>query len=132
MLGSFIVIKDILEQQLYNIIETVTREYIKKQYGWKAKICSLKLEEDRIVYDIDGAYAVTELSLEAIRKMRSVCGQTILTKYGLPMKQEEPHTLALLMSPSLIKRLGIMGCIKLYNDWKGDSKVGDLVVIKYV
>jgi hypothetical protein len=132
MLGPFIFMKDIIVESLYEFLKETTKKYLQRQYGHKVDICLLDIDKDNCVYTTSKTFGAVPATLESMNKIRNLCGQNILSVYGLPLDNENPYVLKLFIKPSIIKKIGILKSIELCKNWVGDSKVGDIVVVKYV
>jgi len=66
------------------------------------------------------------------KQIRALCGQHILMRFGLPLKEEKIPVLILIPDIiSLVRYLGKLHTYQLLFNWRGESKVGEAVVVRY-
>ena len=107
-----------------------------KDYEGPIQICLLYCEEKKMILDLEGLK--TELFIPkgngvAIGKqLRALCGQHILMRFGLPLNEGKTPVVILIPDViSLARYLGKLYTYQLLFNWKGESKVGEAVVVRY-
>lgn len=132
MLGSFLIIKNIIREEIFSFIKNSLLKYLRKEHGYNADICVIDIKDGLAYYKMSTTSGVVPGSLDAIDHIRLLCGQHILVRFGIPTENKPPFVLKLLITPDFIKRFGIRSSISFCKNWIGDSKVGDVVVVKYL
>lgn len=95
-------------------------------------ICKVWAEEDGLFYQTD---RITERMIddEGDRNiiMRKRIANNIILNRGLPDEKSGPYRVVLIPLPSFIKTLGLDDYLKFMKEWKGNSKIGSVEVIRY-
>jgi len=132
MLGPFLIIKNIISEEIFSSLKNILFKYIRREHGYKSDICVITVSPPSATYTLSTTSGVVPSNLKGIEAIRASCGQHVLMRYGLPQENDPPFVLKLFITPSFIKTFGIMNSIKFCKEWVGDSRVGDVVVVKYI
>lgn len=122
--------------QILSVITGVLKRYTVYKYGNKSDICIItgyKQNKEKVLSfqtsNTGGLIAFDKK--EKSRRLRRFVGENILTIFGPPEENEIAPNIVLYMSPSAIATIGLFNSIKFCRDWKGNSKLGDHIVITY-
>jgi len=119
-------------KKLLDVVDSFGREYIVQKYDSKAILCTVTGEDNKIYSNFgNGKAAEWDASPDVCFPIRKQCGEYILLKYGPPQPKVDPPVIVLLPTISLLITLGFDGFVQFIDDWAGDSKVGDVVVVQY-
>jgi hypothetical protein len=110
-------------------------EYIQYKYGKKSDICVVAVKNGDIAYSTSAINGFEDSKLDGKKlclNIRSKCGQQMLNTYGLTPPGKDIPVLALFPTLSLLREIGIKNFIVFIVNWYGESKVGQVTVIKYI
>lgn len=115
-----------------NLYRDLYRHYVRDKYNVVGDVCLVYSHDgEGLFYLTDTHQGIIAPSNQACRHIRKVCGENKLLEYGIPQPDEIIPQLVLVPTFSMLKVLGLKKFIRFLRDWTGDSKVGDLTVIKY-
>jgi len=122
----------VVNDKLLAIADTFLRDYVIKKYGPKTILCTVTGKDNRICADLGlGESTKWEISADVCYPIRKQCGEYIMLRYGPPRPDSDPPVVVLFPTLSLLMTLGFTKFIKFIRDWPGDSKAGDVSVVKY-
>lgn len=122
----------VIRLKALNLYRDFYKEYIKTKYGPKGDFCLIYSHDRRgLSYMTSSNQGVYSISKDACHYIRRICGENKLMIYGLPKPDESALQLVLVPTLSMLKVLGWKKFKQFLQDWEGDSKVGEVVVIKY-
>ena len=128
----FNTISKIIRLKLLNIYRDFFKQYVRDKYNITGDICFVYSHNNEdLFYMTDTTQGICKPSADSCRYIRQVCGANKLNEYGIPLPEQITPQLVLVPTFSMIKVLGIKRFFKFCKDWKGDSSVGDIVVLKY-
>jgi hypothetical protein len=125
---------EMIKTRIKNKIIFSYRDYVVFKHGDKSDICVLSgtTEDNAPRIRFDTTHTEGVIALDSIAKLRRSVGENVLRINGLPANETLTPYVYLLPTLSAIKTMGLITLIKYYKDeWWGDSKVGDVVVVKY-
>jgi len=106
------------------------RMYISNKFD-KADICAVwRVDKNSIAFETSSARGVAQTCDDIHKVIRKSVGQSILTVFGLPTDEKIPMVF-LLPFPSLFFTLGFKKAYQFIKEWKGDSSVGEIIVVEY-
>lgn len=119
----------ILRLKGLQVIVNFMKQYAVLSYNTRSDICVITAGPNKT---LSFQTSLTEglVPVEDANNIRRTIGTNLLTHYGLPESEEEIPVVVLLITPSALVTIG-KGCKKFIDDWVGESKVGELVVVKY-
>ena len=120
------VVKAKLLKQAYEILE----EHMKTNYNAKSCVCVIEESDGKLYFSTKHTQGLCSVS-EA-KRIRAQVGQNILMRWGIPQGEEDVPYVRLVILPSAVKLLGFKDALNFVRDWRGDSRVGELVVIRYI
>lgn len=114
---------------LVKLSDYTIREYYKKLFGERTELVFVYYDKEKkdLIYRIN--YFIN--STTDTSSIRQSLGQAVLTKYGMSLRKD-PMNLILVPMFSLVKGLGLKNYIKFIKDWRGQSKVGEDIVVNYI
>lgn len=115
-----------------NTYRNFYKQYVRDRYDVTGDVCLVYSHDgEGLFYLTDTHQGVIAISDQACKYIRKVCGENKLVEYGIPQPDKITPQLVLVPTLSMLKVLGLRRFIQFLRDWKGDSKVGDITVIKY-
>ena len=126
---------DLISSNVSDKTQKTLTEFAWKKYGQKASVCVVNGEEDLLSFKVTNGGPTGTISIDE-NEGKMIRNQVVvwaLTRYGLPSPDREddiPH-IVLLPTPSLATSLGPKKFAKFIQNWKGDSKVGEVTVVTY-
>ena len=121
-----------IRQRIFALIDSLGREYTAYKYGPKAILCTITSKNNKIYANLGiGEPTEWDISPDVCLPIRKQCGEYVLVRHGVPQPDEDPPIVVLLPTVSLLSTLGCNDFFQFIGDWSGDSKVGDIVVVKY-
>jgi len=122
----------LLRFKCLNLFRDFFKLYVRSKYDVTGDVCFVYSRDGKTLFymtdTINGQCAVSDKACELIRKQ---CGENKLMEYGLPQPEQLIPRLVLVPTLSMLQVLGVKKFIKFLQDWPGDSKVGDITVMKY-
>ena len=105
------------------------KEYLKLKYNSKSCLCIVEESEGKLYFSTGHTQGLC--SAKNSKHIRRMVGENILMMHGIPMVEKDiPHVMLLLL-PSAIKLLK-RDTVTFIREWRGDSRVGRTIVIKYI
>ena len=130
--NMFSTIFKIIRLKILNVYRNLYKSYIRDRYGITGDICFIYSHDKKgLFYMTDTTRGVSPPSDKACAYIRKICGENKLLEYGIPHPDQQTPQLVLVPTLSMIRVLGIRDFYKFMKDWKGDSRVGKITVIKY-
>jgi hypothetical protein len=130
-------IPNFIRRKVLNTVHDIVRSYMIEKYGPTTIVCMVVGTNDGLIGYLDNTNSIkvsTQNSEEnPCVTIRSSCGSHVMLRYGIP--KDNPHTIVLLPTPSIIKTLGIRKFSRFLKDWSGISKLDTLdgrTIVKYV
>lgn len=120
----------VLGSRLKAVMARASRAYVRAKYGPKSDVCIVAGYPGGMV----GFYTSLTSQIipcEIAHSIRRTVGDNILRIHGLPLSGAPVPHITLILTPPAMWRLGAKGTWRFLRDWRGDSKVGELVVVKY-
>ena len=124
-----------IQLQILGFFTSIFKRFVVYKYGNKSDICVLtgfkENKEKLLSFQTSHTGGIIKFDKEELASAaRRYVGQNALTLYGLPDGGPVPN-IVLYIAPSAITTIGLFNCIKFMRDWRGESKVGDIVVVTY-
>jgi hypothetical protein len=118
--------------KILNLYRDLYKAYIRDKYNILGDICFIYSHDHKnLLYMTDTHRGVCAVSDKTCEYIRRICGENKLMEYGIPQPDQIIPQLVLVPTPSMFIALGPIRFIKFLRDWPGNSKVGDVTVIKY-
>lgn len=122
--------------QILGVITGWLKRYTVYKYGTKSDICIVtgfkEGKKKLLSFQTSNTGGLIKFDKkDKAGRVRRFVGENVLTIFGPPEDGEAPPNVVLFLSPSAINTIGLVNAIKFSKDWKGNSKIGDLVVITY-
>jgi len=111
------------------IVFNFLKQYATQTYNTRSDICVITGAPDKT---LSFQTSLTEglVPVKEAEKIRGDIGANLLSRYGLPRSEDEIPVVLLLLTPTAVMTLG-KDSKKFIKEWTGESKVGDLTVVKY-
>ncbi len=118
--------------KILNTYRDLCRSYVRDRYNVTGDVCFVYSHDgENLFYMTDTTQGVCAPSDDSCRYIRKLCAENKLTEYGLPQPDQITPQLVLAPTLSMLKLLGPKRFFQFLRDWRGDSSVGDIVVMKY-
>jgi len=122
----------IIRLKCLNAYRNIYKSYIRDKYNVTGDICFIYgIDKKELYYMTDTTQGICMVSDKAGTYIRKVCGANKLNEYGVPQQDQLTPQLVLVPTWSMFRTLGFKKFFRFLKDWKGNSQVGDIIVIKY-
>ena len=125
----------LLREELTDKAQKFAVRYVKYKHGNRAEVCTVTADDGYIYFKTsktEGSIGIKFDAGDICVAIRKQCGDNALMIHGLPKPNQSPHIVVLLPTPSLFAKLGVSDFFAFIKEWKGNSVVGDLEVVRYI
>jgi len=108
------------------------KSYIQLKYrNPKCDICIISTGPMEDTLSFQSSMTEGVVPVRAHKSIRRLIGSNLLMLYGLPYNSDDVPYIKLILTWSAIKMLG-RNIFKFRKEWKGESKVGEVTVVRYI
>ena len=125
---------------IFSFIYSLFKKQIKNIYNYylsinRIDICKVSYKNNQCKYTINNITGYFPFDERVLESIRLECGNNILMKYGLPLKDQTVPVIYLYTDITFfqknIETFGIKKTLKLIRNWVGSSESNGITVCKY-